>query len=446
MSRWLLSFSSLLSFASIIGAQAPRLRVPEGSVITYGMPSSVEIEKLGVGDTATLVAWRRMVVRSTGGKADTITLRASGAFVGVPGGRVRVDHVAPISGTWDRADPFALVWSMERRDTVYALSSGRIHLSLEQRGRELDSATLLIRASAPGVQSRWVEGAGFAGALAVPSSAGAHPVIILLHGSEGGDSVSARSLAASFASQGYAAFALTYFSWNSTNPGIPNSLVNVPVEMMDRARAWLGAQPGIDTSRTGLWGVSKGAELALVIASRRSWPRAVVACVPSDVVWSGFGRAPAEGEVMSSWSDGGVSLPFVAYDRYADAIEGRVTARIVHDRSRALSAATESSAMIPIARSTAPLLLLGAERDETWASAAMVRSLSDTLRAHGMATQVRTRTYSMAGHGICGVGANIAFQFERQYPTAMPPDARATAAAGADAWRETLAFFQDRLR
>ena len=102
--------------------------------------------------------------------------------------------------------------------------------------------------------------------------------------------------------------------------------------------------------------------------------------------------------------------------------------------------------MIPVARSSAPLLLLGAERDETWESAAMVRSLADTLRSHGMATQVRTRTYPMAGHGICGVGANIAFQFERQYPTAMPPDARATAAAGADAWRETLAFFQDRLR
>jgi dienelactone hydrolase len=87
-----------------------------------------------------------------------------------------------------------------------------------------------------------VEGDGFAGAFAAPgdpaggagAARGLRPAIILLHGSEGGDSASARVLAEAFAAQGYAAFALTYFAWGGRIPGVPAALVNVPIEMVDR--------------------------------------------------------------------------------------------------------------------------------------------------------------------------------------------------------------------
>jgi hypothetical protein len=135
------------------GAQAspvPALLVPADGAIVRGRPSGVEITGLAAGDTATLVAWRRMVVRGEGGRADTVTLRAVGAFGGAPGGRVRVDDVAPAAGTWARPDPHALLWSMERRDTAIALPTGLVLLRLERRGRVVDSATLAVRGAAPG--------------------------------------------------------------------------------------------------------------------------------------------------------------------------------------------------------------------------------------------------------------------------------------------------------
>jgi dienelactone hydrolase len=172
----------------------------------------------------------------------------------------------------------------------------------------------------------------------------------------------------------------------------------------------------------------------------------VVACTPSDVVWSGFGRAPAPGERLSSWSDGGVPLAYVPYDRYEDALEGRLTARAVHDRSRAQASDSVRAATIPVARARGRILLLGSERDEVWASSPMVRALADTLRAHGRAGQVTAHAYPAAGHGICGTGSSPAVQFERTHPTDVPPDARATAAAAADAWRATVGFLRETLR
>ncbi|MDB4913952.1 MAG: esterase [Gemmatimonadetes bacterium] len=430
----------------IARAQDPSLRIPPGAQLVRGLPSGIEIAGLSPHDTATLDAWRRVIVRGPGDHTDTLTLRASGTFAAVTSGNVHIDSTIPIRGTWSRVDPYALLWSMQKTDTAITLLPGRIFLRLSSRGHTVDSATLTMRTAPTGIAGRWVQGDGFAGAFAAPASSGMHPAIILLHGSEGGDTTTARALAESFAAQGYAAFALTYFAFGGRIPGIPTALVNIPVGMVDQVRNWMGAQPAVDTSRTALWGGSKGGEFALLIASRRTWPRAVVACVPSDVVWTGFGRTPGLGERLSSWSDSGSALPFIPYDRYDDALSDRVTARIVHDRSRALFADSVYAAIIHLERSRARILMLGSDRDEVWPSGSMVRALADTMRAHGKAEQAEAHTYPMAGHGICGTGSSMSFQFERTHATDAPPDAAATAAAAADAWRRTVDFLRSALR
>ncbi len=217
---------------------------------------------------------------------------------------------------------------------------------------------------------------------------------------------------------------------------MPTAFDSIPVETLDRARAWLGQQPEADTSRTALWGVSKGAEFALVASARCDWVRATMACVPSDVMWAGYGRDPLPGETLTSWSDSGRRLPAIPYDRYDDVFAGKATLREVHDRSRVASPALARAARIPAEQIASPVLLLGAERDNVWSSGEMTRSLERGLRATARPLPLSVRTYPDADHYICGVGTTPVSLFGPD----SAPISEGTARAAADAWQRTLAF------
>ncbi|KZY14260.1 hypothetical protein A3726_14000 [Erythrobacter sp. HI0037] len=74
----------------------------------------------------------------------------------------------------------------------------------------------------------------------------------------------------------------------------------VPLETFDAALRYLLAREDIDTDRIGLVGGSKGAEGALLFASMRPEIRAVVASMPSSVVWQGFDWSATDFSQFSS--------------------------------------------------------------------------------------------------------------------------------------------------
>ena len=431
-----------LPFADLAVAQpvTPRLVARNGIDLIAGDGSGITVDGLRAGDEVTVHASRRYIItrRVDGNPAtDTLLFRSTGVFRANRRGIVLVDSAAPESGTWRAADPHGLFWSMERvtAPSPSPPARGMVQVVLEMNGTAVDSLWLRMRASLSPLVERTVADGAIAGAYAAPNDSMPHPVVLLLHGSEGGDTASAQILARRFAARGYAAFALVYVSYGGALPGIPTTFDAVPLELLDRAREWMGRQREADTSRTAIWGVSKGAELALVAAAFRTWPRAVVACVPSDVVWAGFGRPVAAGEELSSWSVGGKPLPAVQYDRYEDVFSGKSTARAVHDRSRVKYSSTVGAARIPIERTGAPLLLLGAERDEVWASSEMAQWIGATLAARGKSKLASVAQYSGAGHGICGDGST---PWDLYGPGTA--DKRSTARSSADAWRRTVAF------
>lgn len=91
---------------------------------------------------------------------------------------------------------------------------------------------------------------------------------------------------ASLALNGYPALALAYFQ----EPGLPQCLCAIPLEYFARAARWLRAQPVARGRPVILYGVSRGAEAALLVASYE--PRlftAVVADSPSASVHGAFG-------------------------------------------------------------------------------------------------------------------------------------------------------------
>jgi uncharacterized protein len=106
--------------------------------------------------------------------------------------------------------------------------------------------------------------------------------VIVLGGSQGGVP---EHLAYQFSERGFAALALAYFG----AADLPPQLANIPLEYVDLAVAWLQRQPHTDTRALAVVGVSRGAELALLVASHNPAIKRVVAYAPSHVAWGPVG-------------------------------------------------------------------------------------------------------------------------------------------------------------
>jgi dienelactone hydrolase len=252
-----------------------------------------------------------------------------------------------------------------------------------------------IEVADPGPSGRRVAEAGLLANYYEGKGRGPRPAILMLGGSEGGLSARGSMVARHHAERGYSTLQLSYFR----APGQPTKLENIPLEYFDKALAWLRSQPMVDDSRMAVIGGSKGAEAALLIASRHPELKAVVAAMPSGVVWSGvdwnFGR------VGSSWSELGRPLPYLPigkFDWSRVGQHGLVT--MYNDGLAALPRRPE--AIIPIERASAPILLICGEEDRMWPSCPMARLIQARAKRHGR-PEVVLLAYRDAGHAVHGM-------------------------------------------
>jgi dipeptidyl aminopeptidase/acylaminoacyl peptidase len=153
-----------------------------------------------------------------------------------------------------------------------------------------------------------------------PNDDKSYPAIIFLHGSEGGngdfwkypgfnsemtgENSFVSQFAKSFAEQGFVTYALSYF--HSSQEGdfectVPSELKDVDIEDITyRAFSWLKKSKYVLDEKVGLFGVSRGAEQALLLASITSQnekldsPSFIVALSPPDLVATGFLKEYAE--------------------------------------------------------------------------------------------------------------------------------------------------------
>lgn len=415
------------------GSATPRLTGPTD--LSDPRPAPIRISGLPANIDVTITATRR--------DRDE-TFEAGATFRTDVRGRVDTATAAPRGGSYQGVDPLALFWSAMPRKPGNAdpiIGSVRV----VARVGDQDVATLAIR-SRPDAASMIVNtDTPFPGAVfAHPAGAGRHPVIIVLGGSEGGSST-AKALAPLFAARGYATLGLPYYDpgYDPTDrlAGLPESFSDIPVDRLAVVRNWLMRQPSADTGRIGIWGASKGAEFALIAATRYPWIKAVAAIVPSDLVWEGWGQT---GPASASFSFDGRSLPFEPYsgmdDALAKAAKGQaMDLRRVHLAGRANFPDRVAAARIPVETYRGALLLAGGGADAIWPSAEMATTIARTRRTAGLATTVLI--FANAGHLIGGPGTS---------PAAELTGAGGTAAAIAHAriatWRATFAMFGAVLR
>lgn len=253
--------------------------------------------------------------------------------------------------------------------------------------------------------------------------------IIVLGGSEGGLGGS-RNLARRLAAAGFDAIAVSYFG----EAGQSSRLDQIPIEPIARAREWLEARPGPDEAIAVL-GVSKGGELALLTASRDPGIKAVVAAVPAHVVWQGIDLQG--GMTGSSWTAGGVPLPYVPYDLS----NGFVS---VHALYAGSLASAPAEAEIPVEQIAGPILLVSGQADTLWPSTEMANRIERRLQANSFPHGVTHLAYPDAGHAVFGAPVRADTPgLERVLSVGGTIDG--LVAARADGWPRMLAFLKDAL-
>jgi dienelactone hydrolase len=285
-------------------------------------------------------------------------------------------------------------------------------------------------------------GNGWHAVYARPAGGEKLPVVISLHGSEGGGVEKAWGRAVPFASRGFAAVGVNYFAYpHEAIEGVPTQHAEIKVEILDAIREWLETRPEVDATRIHLVGVSKGAEFALLAATRFDWITSVVALVPSDVVWEGYGEGG--GTARSSWSVGGKPVRFVPLFPFDPKQEGMYRTNTErYERSRAYYADRVEPARIAVEDAKARILLLASDRDEVWASGAMARNLVERLVAAGKSDRVEVTIYPKAGHQITGTGTFPVRLYGEQSLDPEAKDILAEGTAAADAWRRTVLFLK----
>jgi uncharacterized protein len=256
--------------------------------------------------------------------------------------------------------------------------------------------------------------------------------LLTLTGSVGGLSMNDTAIA--LQAERFTVLHLSYFR----GPGQNQNAELIPLEYFATALTWLQRQPEVDPANVGILGVSKGAEAALVVAARHPELKAVVAALPSSVVWPGIIWDPRPGPISSSWSEQGKPLPHLPHVPY-DASKGGTMADNYAASLKAFESHPES--VIPVERIAARILLVCGEADLFWPSCPMARQIQNRLRARGRPAATLL-AYDDAGHLAFGLP--------------LPPDdPRVTTSGGtdrgnrtarSDSWSKTIVFLKANLQ
>ncbi|MCL6611593.1 MAG: ABC transporter substrate-binding protein [Peptococcaceae bacterium] len=412
-----------------------------------GDPWNIKVSGLVPGTPVTLVAEQQ--------DYKGIKWESHAVFHADSKGEVDPGVQAPVSGSYEGADPAGLFWSL--RPSAGGKPAGafdkslepqKITVSVEVEGERILSREVERLYLLPGVKRVEVRESGVVGTLFIPAGEGKRPAIIVLGGSEGG---SYEPAAAIYASHGYVALALAYFGME----GLPDSLVNIPLETVERAIGWLEAHPAVDKNAIGIWGASKGAELALLAASHYPQIKAVVAKSPSAVVFEGVSEDMGRNH-KSSWSFKGEPVPFVPVVFTQELVESYFAAVAkkepwptspMYEYALHNGEAVEK-ATIRVERINGPVLLVSGGLDGVWPAGKFSEMIMNRLKEKGHPFPDVRFHYPDAGHQISTPYSPTTVNW-LALPGGLIEDLGGTpegnAAASMDSWPKIIDFFRTHL-
>jgi len=454
-----LLFKAALLFSIAISAHAQQFNISPPNPILMGDAITIALSGLPASQDVKIVAERVMTEWNSDQR---VVYRAEAVFKASGAGALDLALAAPKSGSYKQADVHGLFWSMKPVQGEVAADRKLMEVHLQVRtladDKLLAEQVITFIKQLAEVKTEKVE--QFPGALfaILPPAAGTgvkagkpavakRPAIILLGGSEG-DTMVTRG-AAPLASHGFAVLALPYYSpinWPSTKaelPTLPSAFADIAVERLNEARAWLMARDDVDAQRISIHGTSKGAEFALLAGVNLPWITSIVAVVPTDVVWEGWGPGAEPGK-RSSFALNGKPFAFVPYKDFAEEFMGFQTGadiriRRPQDKGRAAHPAAAVLARIPVEKIKSPVMVVAGQDDQVWNSAMMAHNITERRVAAKLDTV--SLIYVDAGHYLTGSGYEPTTQYNIG-PMKAGGTPEGNAAAQADAWPKTIAFLK----
>jgi dienelactone hydrolase len=370
---------------------------------------------------------------------------SSAAFVADASGVVDVGRQAAQSGSYPGKDAMGLFWSMrldpaiiERSPFIKTLPTPVVVEITAEHAGETASIEVTRRLMGSGVRRseiRPIQGDGLV-ATFFDHESGPRPGVIIVSGSGGG---LAEDQPALLASRGYAVLSLGYFGME----GVPQDLVNIPLEYFERAISWMRAHKSVDRERIAVMGASRGGELALLLGATFPEIKAVVAYVPSGVTWGGLSSDPTP-QVPASWTRGGSALPFMPSpppDIEAWSKPPVVLTPTFHKAMTML--AREQWPEIEVEKSAGPILMLSGSADQMWPSLMLADIAAQRLLRNNFTHRFEHVTYAGAGHFIrfpYSPTITEIFHPVVKVLMALGGEAVANAAADNDSWARLLGF------
>ncbi|TSB45541.1 alpha/beta fold hydrolase [Alkalicoccobacillus porphyridii] len=348
--------------------------------------------------------------------------------------------------TLTRSEVDQLFWKADKEKSSYGdffYKSNARDLKIElvlKRQDSQDTSIRLKRCFYRGdILRKKIKDHGIVGTFFYSSHKQKQPVVLLLGGSDGEIQEHAAAL---LASKGYTVLALAYFGQS----GVPKDLHRIPLEYVHQAIQWLKEQAQVE--KIALIGYSRGAELALLIASIYDEFSAVVAGAPSAYVTSGLRNtiyAP-----IPSWTLNEQDLPYLTF-KYRPAqmfsmFGGMLTRRPVSflsiwENSLSSLEANESS-RIQVENIKAPVMLIAGGDDQVWPAARFAERIKENLTEYPL----ECLAYEKAGHFLAfpyalpGMPANVNMHVGGGMIMNFGGTKEANAAATTDSWEKLLNF------
>jgi len=269
-------------------------------------------------------------------------------------------------------------------------------------------------------------------------------ILILLGGS--GSELSINSpIAGVLASHGLDILSLSYFR----DKGLPEQLSEIPLEYFENLFNWLSNNPLTKDKEINLFGISKGGELALLLASRYNHFAKIAAISPHAYCFQGIAF-----KNVSSWTYKGKSIPFIRLKNIwlltnmINCIIKNKTFGFTHTYKMGIEKANNrNEARIKVENSKAKILLVTTKQNNIWNSYDGCMEIMETLRKNDYKYGYDLVVYENAGEPfyvpfvipLCET-TTVKFAPRLRFSTGGTLDGNLLAQS--DSWKKVIEFFK----
>ncbi|XP_069819293.1 acyl-coenzyme A amino acid N-acyltransferase 1-like [Dendropsophus ebraccatus] len=358
-------------------------------------------------------------------------------------GKVDLEKSPATGGDFHGVCPMGLFWALKpavpflrlmKRDVMGSPFSVQLEvyhsLVLDALPEESPAATKVIERwyVAPGVQRILIRDGRVRGALFLPPGEGPFPGVIDMFGGVGGLIEFRSSL---LASHGFAALALAYFAYDD----LPSYLSEVDLKYFEEAAQFLCGHPKVSSDGVGVVAISKGAEMALAMASYLPQVAATVCINGTNAV---NGNSLIYGDVLLN------GMPYQAEKLLITEYGSLYFTNTMDDPRKP----EHQGSVIPLEKARGPILFLVGDKDQNYNSLFFAREAMARAVKYGK-KDVYLQCYPGAGHLLeppgspfCPVSQSPFFPLPLTWGGELIPHCRAQDTS----WKELQEFLSRHIR